>query len=319
MIRTRPADLQPRMTTAVLLLVVMALSSTAAGASDPEQGEETILRESPGIEAFSQEQLSEARAELRERLDGLRSKRTHARELGEIVLLERPGGAFEAVARERFWGLAPGMNDMLAALFKEAGPAARIEVLESYRNNWSTMGRGTSGARNEILRRGLRDDHQAVRMAAARLMASAPFPHMLHQVIDAAVRDPDLTLAAVLAVAQAREYQGCRWALRAGARDGGAVREAALMAFRRSGPKCKERVAEFLDSDDPEQRLLAAEGMLHVAEPSDAPRLREWAERWEDEHPEMSERLSAAADALEEDSYEPPAVQVVELPVDDES
>ena len=70
---------------------------------------------------------------------------------------------------------------------------------------------------------------------------------------------------------------------------------------------------EFLGADEPAERQLAAEGLLHVAESSDVERMRAWAERWSADHPEMAERMREAADALESSVYDPPQQQPVEV------
>jgi hypothetical protein len=264
-------------------------------------------------EELSSAERSKALRRIGQMLKGSSSRRERILLLGELVFVERRDDPLGMVAREEFWKLAPGASGTVIQLFESAPPESRAEILDRYREHWKVLGQGVSGSRSEMVRRGLRDDDRRVRRAAAKLIAARPFPQMLHAAIDAAVAHPELTLAAVMAVATNREYQGCRWALRAGAREGGAVRQAALLAFRRSGPKCKERVLEFLEAGEPAQRLLAAEGLLHVAEPADVERMREWAERWDPQHPEMAQRMRAAADALEASTYDPPPEAPVEV------
>jgi hypothetical protein len=290
-----------------ILILALLLGTTAWAAKDEPATSEVEAEE------LSAQERSQARSEIAEMLQGVTSRRERLVALGELVFLDRAEGPLGAVAREEFWKMAPGASAVVGQLFESASPESRVEILDRYREHWKVLGQGVSGARSEMARQGLMDDDRQVRRAAAKLVAVRPLPQMVHAAIDAAVVHPELTLAAVMSVATNREFQGCRWALQAGAREGGAVEQAALLAFRRSGPKCKERVMEFLGSEEPDERLLAAEGLLHVAQASDAERMRAWAERWGEQHPEMAERMREAADALDSSVYDPPPEEPVEV------
>jgi hypothetical protein len=292
-----------------VLLLCATLLSAAPVPSLAEQERESAVEAGE----LSVEEIAKARRQLAERLEDTKTTRERALILGRIGLVERAKGALGHAAREQFWLRATGADGVISLIFDRAPARSRVEILNRYRQRWDLMGRGTSGARNRMVRDGLLDRDPDVRRAAARLAAQYSFPRMGHHAIDAAMVYPELTLAAVLTVARNGDHRGCRWALKAGAREQGAVREAAVYAFRRAGEPCKERLVAFLDSEDPARRLLAAEGVLQLATPEDAPLLRDWAERWGDRHPEMAERALEAAEQLALDVYEPPEPDRPEL------
>lgn len=266
----------------------------------------------PAVPARAQESPPALDA-LHERLLDADGKHERVLTLGRIALVEKPGGELQQEAERLFWEEAPGGHDALLLLFGEVTPADQVRILELFRTRWDVLGRGVSPPRSRMVREGLLSDAPEVRREAARLAATRPFYRTLHSVIDASLEHPELTLAAVLAVGVNRDQQGCRWALETGAAEGGVIRRAALLSIAHVGPECRDRLVPFLDADDPAQRLLAAEGMLYVATEEDAPRLREWSERWSSEHPGMSRRLSDAADQLEEGWYRPEPIESVEL------
>jgi hypothetical protein len=291
------------------LLVTLSLGSGALA----DAPQDVAPRSETSAPEFSAEKRAAARKELIRRLEGADVPRERMLTTGRIAFVERPGGALQQIAQERFWRVASGADGIISILFDEATPDARVEILDRYRERWDVLGRGVSGKRSNMVRDGMLDRNPRVRRAAARLAATRPFPHLVHHAIDAALVYPELTLAAVLSVARNGDHRGCRWALEAGARRGDPVRKAALYAFRRAGAPCKERIAEYLDAEDEDRRLLAAEGVLQLAAPGDEATLREWAERWRDQHPEMASRFEKAADELEDGLYQPPEPEPVEV------
>jgi hypothetical protein len=293
------------------IILLFLCAALAAAAPLPAAQEEQQSAIEPG--EFSGEELAEARRELATHLEGTSDRRERLMVLGRIGLVERADDPLGHLAREEFWRRALGADGVISLIFDRGPAVSRVEILNRYRERWDVLGRGTSGARSNMVRDGLMDRDPDVRRAAARLTAEHPFPRMAHHVIDAALVYPELTLAAVLTVARNGDHRGCRWALKAGAREQGAVRAAAVYAFRRAGEPCKERLLAFLDSEDPSRRMLAAEGLLQLATPEDAPLLRDWAERWGDRHPELAKRVLEAAEQLALDLYEPPEPDRPEL------
>ena len=211
--------------------------------------------------------------------------------LGRLSYDPKASPELRAAALELFRAEAVSSPLALERLFPSAPPEMQTWILDLYRERWSSLGRGVSTWRREMVRLGLESPEAGVRQAAARLAALRPIPRIIHPMIDAAIEHPELEQAAILCLGANSDPRGLRWALEVAARRAGRWRESLLYAVSRMGGGARLRLLEALDGDDPTRARLALEGLLLVAGAEDLPRLHTWLNEHGATAPDLAARV----------------------------
>ncbi|RMG46092.1 MAG: hypothetical protein D6718_06125 [Acidobacteria bacterium] len=247
-------------------------------------------------------------AELRQQLtellgDAPRAERV--KRLARVVWLDPAEPELRSIAKEWLVKEAESNSAPIVLAFFDAPPAAQVEILDLFREHWSTWGRGTDPWRNEMLRVGLSSPDRSVRRAAARLLASAPFPRIAHIAVDAAMADPDLTVAALTAMALNRDAHAVRWVCRQLLSGDDRVEAAARHAIWGIGHPAASCLLPMLESDDRETRRRALEALLTIAGEDELPALHRWLELHAEEEPALADRVLDAVAQIEAGLYRP--------------
>lgn len=281
---------------AALLLGIVAASAMAsaeARAADPPH---------------TPEELYAARQALLGRLAGSESDKDRVYRIARLALIDRPTGAFGHVVQEFFRSEGLASQSVLVRLFFEGDATARRTILGLYDEHWSQLGQGTDSWRREIVRVGLESEDRELRRTAARLAAGKPIQKIGHIVIDATLRDAELTQAAILTLGANRDARPLRWALGFLASGDPRLRDAARWTVRAIGRPAAERLRERIVADPGIAVPESVDALLLVATPDDSSLLYAWLERHADAHPELADRVTDTLAAIEIGSYRPPAV-----------
>lgn len=279
-----------KLTTLAAWGATLALAASAACATAP-------ARDAAGAGAAAQE--------FEARIAGSRSPVERAARVARIVVIERPGGALEELAAQDLAQTLDLARNALPGLFRAGDDVAKLRVLDLYDRNWATLGQGVDFGINDLVTIGLGSRSADVRRAAARLAANAPLERIGNAVIDGATLDPSLTLAALLAVGTATDYSCARWVAGMTVHDDPRVREAARWAAARLGRDVAAHLRPLIDETDPVRQARALEGLLAIADASDLSLLQGWLARESAADPALRARISAAAGAIEANTFKP--------------
>ncbi len=244
--------------------------------------------------------------ELAELLAGATQRERVARLL-RLAWIEPADAALAAEAETWLRREAQRAESVLPLAFFDSPPAAQVKILDLYREQWDVLGRGTDPWRIEMLRVGLMSEEKSVRRAAARLLAAAHFTRVAHIAVDAAVADPDLTVAALLGIANDADPHEVRWVVRqALAKDPRVVAAAHYAIWRIGRPAAEHLQPLVLLDDDPATRRAALEALFRIASDADSDTLYEWLDRFGDQDPELRERVTDLLGRIEAGLYRPP-------------
>lgn len=263
--------------------------------------------------AFSEEEIRAARAQLAAMLRDAGSLRLRAYRIVRLALIERPDGAFGEVVKRAFEEEGLGFQAVLVRVFLEGDSVARRSILDLYHDEWNTLGQGTDSWRGELVRLGLESADRDVRRAAARLAANRPLPKIGHIMVDATLRHPELTHAAILSLGANRDVRPLRWALDFLESGDPRLKEAVHWSLWATGPAAAGRVRERVTKSDDDPAPAAIEALLFVASEDDSSVLYAWLDRHGDEHPELAERVTDALAGIEIGNYKPPRAARPEL------
>jgi hypothetical protein len=311
-----------RLTTIVLRILTASLVLVGAPALA-----ETVTKTDMGPPPFSDEEMEAARAVLDERYDACKADRHRSLRYqcdaiwAEVFLVEKPGGAIEWEAERRFWLWLPRAEWKLRWLYDNAEPAEKALILRILDENWSRIVRGQSAHRTGIVRRALEHDDRRVRNAAANLMATKPLVKIGHHAIDAATFHPELTPAALHAIAVTRTTRHGEWVVSQLETDDETVRDAALWTIWKLGPEpTLGALREALESESDTLRRNALEAILRFGSPSSVPWLYAWLEANPDADETLRDRVISVLAEVESGLFRPgPVVPPTyePLPVDD--
>jgi HEAT repeat protein len=292
----------------------LSLLLAAAAATLAAPPAETATGASSTGTPWTAEEIMAAEHLLDERTHGCEGPGECAELYAEIALLERPGGVVGHVANERLEGyLAHARMPMMRA-FEQGDVETRTRVLQLFREEWSVLFGGTEPTLLALVRDALEDDSPEVRQAAAELIAARPVHLVAHPAIDAAVLYPELTLAAVLGVANARDRTGARWLVEQLTHEDPLVRAAARRGVFLFGRLIALPLKRQIAEGDPAEQDAAIDALLAIATPEDEAALHGWLERRAAENPELAERVLAATAALEAGLYRPTPPPPVDFP-----
>ena len=254
-----------------------------------------------------------AREEFYENLRDFEDRRDRVFRLGEIAFIEQPGGLEQRFAEVAFYGEFPSSPPALYQLYYVGDASVKRKVLSLWRENWTFLGQGTSTARTEMVRHGLRQQEWIVRREAALLAAEFPLRYIGHAVIDAAVEDPRLTRAALMALRLNREWQNTRWALQMLGSENKETRDAALIALSAIGPRGKRFIVPEISSEDPARRTRGVRALLTIATEEDLSVLFRWLDDHESDDPALAETVIEAIAGLESGIYVPAVPEMPDL------
>ncbi len=260
----------------------------------------------PATPHFSPEELEQARAVLGRRLAGCADANECASLYAQIALVERPGGAVEALAREQWLANIGRTRARLFAIYPQVALDAKAEILEAFREHWSLLFRGTYAGLTSIVVDALESDDDRLRIAAARLAATRPVPRISHAMIDAATLDPALLQAAALAVGQERARYAARWLATDAlpSDDPGVLAAVRWSVFQIGREPAAALLKETIEGDDDRLAARAVEVLLPIVINDDAAVLERWLVSRGKAHPELAERVRRTLAGLESGLFE---------------
>jgi hypothetical protein len=278
----------------------------------------TSLADAPRpFEDFAKEERETARRMLDERVrdcmeqEGRNFAHRCRRIYPRLALLDKPGGALEALARKRFLEGVGGHRHYLTWLFERVGPKEKVLILDEFREHWPIMGRGESASRRAMLVNGLWSEHAAVRHAALRLAATRPFARIGHEVADLAHEHPELLQPALLAVGASGDKRLSRWVVEQLAHDDPEVRAAAMSTIERLGPLATMSHLKLLAAEGESKvrdRAVAAIARFGLADHLST--LYAWIDERGEENPELKERIVRTVAEIESGLFERPRRRV---------
>jgi len=241
---------------------------------------------------YPPEQMEAARAELRERLRGCHGADECAGLYARIVLVDRPGGALEALAREQWIANVGRTRATLFALWPSVDVRSKVEILDAFRAHWSLLVQGVYPDLTSMVSEALESGDPALREAGARLAAMRPIPRIAWPMIDAASEHPELTQTAILAVGRERARYAARWVVRTAlATDDPAIAGAARWTIFNLGRAAADMLKEALDGPDPQRAARAADLLLVIAIPEDEAVLTRWLASRGEARPDLAGRV----------------------------
>lgn len=254
--------------------------------------------------SFTPEELAKAQEALDQEVAGAETPAERALRVARLALFKRPGGALQYLADKAFRSEIGTAQAFIPSLFIEGDAQAKRIILDLYYDSWKVLGVANDSWTTELVRQGLDNPDWAVRRAAARLMAERPIFKITHWAIDAAEAEPVLTQAALMAIAQAGEETGTRWATTKLADQDPGVRQAALRVVALTSQRAKLFLKEQMDSDQDQVRRSAVDAFMMVSQYDDIPVLQAWLEKNQSRDPELVKKVSRVLAELEAGTHQ---------------
>lgn len=241
--------------------------------------------------------------EFSKRMQGLELGAPRVDQLIRIAWYERPGGelqAFTAAQLENDCVSSPGS---LLREFKSGPLDVRRQAIGLMSRRWQQLTKGSDPALIDLVGQALTDPDPVIHRTAATIAATNVMEGIANQAIDAAIADPELTVAALRAIALANDETGARWSIRQLQSADPRVRQTALYTVARLVRVTLPMLRVQLASPQPDERKSALEGLLLVATREDIPQLMRWLEAPDD--PAQIDTVTKAVATLEAGRYAP--------------
>ncbi len=241
--------------------------------------------------------------EFNRRMQGVGSGAARVDKLIQIVWYERPGGELQAYAEADLEAECISGVGSLIREFKNGPLPVRRLAISLMQRRWQPLTRGSDPALIDLVGQSLSDPDPVIHRTAATIAATNVMEGIANQAIDAAIADPELTVAALRAIALANDESGARWSIRQLQSTDVRVRLSALATVARLARVTLPMLRVQLESSDINERRSALDGLLLVATRADIPLLTRWLETSED--PSRVESVTKAIAQLQSGRYAP--------------
>ncbi len=284
-----------------VLLVLVLTAAPARGAA----ARDTVMPPPPDP-TLSVAERAQAEAEISKRIVGCDNHEVCATRIVQIALFDAAPGS--VLQRHGFERIRENLMDSKNALFEAFGrgtPVVQAQVLTLLDEGWDTLVRSTDYQFTNLAATALESPSPDVRRAAGRLMAHRPLPQIAHWAVDAAVDDPPMTLAALMAVELTRSPYVCRWVIEQLVSKNPDVRQQALRTISAIGRAAVPFLRERTDDPDKAVRGAVIRAWLLVALGDDQPQFETWQTTHGKDDVAVAQQVTTALAQLQAGKYAP--------------